>query len=136
MQHSFNFGQNAILVKGSHLGYTLEENITNSCREWDVNKVYGIVLPPSEFGAVNQPKDSDLLKPFEKEPGMIQAAHRFSELSKRCPQIAGVIIDDFFNDFPKKMSLEDLRDMKDAYWEKRLTKTETSITRPQLLRLI
>ena len=114
MQHAFNFGQNAILVKGSHLGYTFEENITNSCREWDVNKVYGIVLPPSEFGAVNQPKDSDLLKPFEKEPGMIQAAHRFSELSKRCPQIGGVIIDDFFNDFPKKMSLEDLREMKDA----------------------
>jgi len=114
MQHAFDFGQNAILVKGSHLGYTFEENITNSCSEWDVNKVYGIVLPPSEFGAVNQPKDADLLKPFEKEPGMIQAAHRFSELSKRCPQIAGVIIDDFFNDFPKKMSLEDIRDMKDA----------------------
>ena len=33
---------------------------------------------------------------------MIQGAHRFSELSKRCPQIAGVIIDDFFNDFPKR----------------------------------
>jgi len=114
MQHAFDFGQNAILVKGSHLGYTFEQNITNSCSEWDVNRVYGIVLPPSEFGAVNQPKDSDLLKPFEKEPGMIQAAHRFSELSKRCPQIAGVIIDDFFNDFPKKMSLEDIRDMKDA----------------------
>ena len=114
MQHAFNFGQNAILVKGSHLGYSFEENITNSCSEWDVNKVYGILLPPSEFGAVNQPKDSDLLRPFEKEPGMIQGAHRFSELSKRCPQIAGVIIDDFFNDFQKKMSLEDLRDLKDA----------------------
>jgi hypothetical protein len=24
MQHAFNFGQNAILVKGSHLGYTFE----------------------------------------------------------------------------------------------------------------
>ena len=63
MQHAFNFGENAILVKGSHLGYTFEENITNSCSEWDVNKVYGILLPPSEFGAVDQPKDSDLLKP-------------------------------------------------------------------------
>ncbi|HEU4479179.1 MAG TPA: carboxypeptidase-like regulatory domain-containing protein [Pyrinomonadaceae bacterium] len=114
MQHAFNFGQNAILVKGSHLGYTFEENISNSCSEWDVNRMYGILLPPSEFGAVNQPKDSDLLKPFEKQPGMIQGAHRFSELSKRCPQIAGVIIDDFFNDFPKEMTLEDLRDLKDA----------------------
>ena len=114
MQHAFNFGQNAILVKGSRHGYTFEENITNSCREWDVNKIYGILLPPSELGAVNQPKDSDLLKPFEKKPGMIQGAHRFSELSKRCPQIAGVIIDDFFNDFPKDISLENLRDLKDA----------------------
>lgn len=120
MQHAFNFGQNAILVKGSHLGYTFEENISNSCSEWDVNRMYGILLPPSEFGAVNQPKDSDLLKPFEKQPGMIQGAHRFSELSKRCPQIAGVIIDDFFNDFPKEMTLEDLRDLKDALLGKTL----------------
>ncbi len=114
MQHAFNFGQNAILIKGSHLKYTFEENINNSCREWDVNKVYGIQLPPSEFGAVNQPKDSDLWKPFEKNPGMIQGAHRFSELSKRCPQIEGVIIDDFFNDFGKAMTLGDLRTLKDA----------------------
>ena len=120
MQHAFNFGQNAILVKGSHLGYTFEENIRNSCDEWDVNKAYAIILPPSEFGTVNQPKDSDIWKPFEKNPGMIQAAHRFSELSKRCPQIAGVIIDDFFNDFPKAMSLDDLRAMKDALMGKRI----------------
>jgi hypothetical protein len=120
MQKAFAFGQNAILVKGSHLGYTFADNIANSCREWDVNKVYGILLPPSEFGAVNQPKDSDLLKPFEKQPGMIQAAHRFSELSKRCPQVAGVIIDDFFNDFPKEMSLKDLRDLKDALVGRRI----------------
>ena len=84
MQHAFNFGENAILAKGSHLGYTFEENINNSCREWDVNRVYGILLPPSEAGTVNQPKDSDLWKPFARNPGMIQGAHRFSELSKRC----------------------------------------------------
>jgi len=120
MQHAFNFGQNAILVKGSHQGYTFEENINNSCNEWDVNKIYAIILPPTEAGTVNQPKDSDIWKPFEKNPGMIQAAHRFSELSKRCPQIAGVIIDDFFNDFPKDMSLADLRAMKDALMGKRI----------------
>ena len=120
MQNAFNFGQNAILVKGSHLGYTFEQNITNSCNEWDVNKVYGILLPPTERGVVNQPKDSDLWKPFEKEPGMIQGMHRFSELSKRCPQIAGVIIDDFFNDFPNHVSLQDFRAMKDALNGKRI----------------
>jgi hypothetical protein len=137
MQHAFNFGQNAILVKGSHLGYTFEENIKNSCDEWDVNKVYGIILPPTEFGAVNQPKDSDVWKPFEKNPGMIQAAHRFSELSKRCPQISGVIIDDFFNDFPKDMSLDDLRAMKDALRGKRIDENEkvdssSPVTTPNL----
>ena len=120
MQHAFNFGQNAILVKGSHQGYTFEENINNSCNEWDVNKVYAIILPPTEGGTVDQPKDSDIWKPFERNPGMIQAAHRFSELSKRCPQIAGVIIDDFFNDFPKDMSLADLRALKDALMGKRI----------------
>ena len=120
MQHAFNFGQNAILVTGSRHGYTFEENITNSCSEWDVNKVYGILLPPAEGGAVHQPKDSDLLKPFGRKPGMIQGAHRFSELSKRCPQIAGVIIDDFFSDFPKDISLAELRALKDALIGKRI----------------
>src|SRR6187431_121813 len=120
MQHAFNFGQNAILVKGSHQGYTFEENINNSCNEWDVNKIYAIILPPTEAGTVNQPKDSDLWKPFDKNPGMIQAAHRFSELSKRCPQIAGVIIDDFFNDFPKDISLAELRALKDALLGKQI----------------
>jgi hypothetical protein len=120
MQHAFNFGENAILVKGSHLGYTFEENINNSCREWDVNKVYAILLPPSEGGTVNQAKDSDLWKPFERYPGMIQGAHRFSELSKRCPQITGVIIDDFFNDFPKDIDLKQLRALKDAVLGKRI----------------
>lgn len=120
IQHAFNFGQNAILVKGSHAGYTFEQNINNSCSEWDVNKVYGILLPPSEFGVVNQPKDSDLWKVFEKQPGMIQGMHRFSELSIRCPPIDGVIIDDLYNDFPKVISVEDLRDMKAALSGKRI----------------
>lgn len=120
MQHAFDFGQNAILVKGSHLGYTFEENINNSCSEWDVNKVFGILLPPSEYGEVNQPTDSDVWKPFEKKPGMIQGMHRFSELSKRCPQISGVIIDDLYNDFPKEISVKNLQDMKDALMGKRI----------------
>jgi len=122
MQKAFDFGQNAILVTGSRHGYTFEENITNSCSEWDVNKIYGILLPPAEAGAVNQAKDLDLLKPFQRKPGMIQGAHRFSELSKRCPQIAGVIIDDFFSDFPKEITLEDLRALKDALMGKRMDK--------------
>ena len=81
---------------------------------WDVNKVYGILRPPTEQGAVNQPGDADLFKPYATLPGMIQGAHRFSELAKRCPQIYGVVIDDFYNDYPSKLSPENLRNIKYA----------------------
>jgi len=114
MQHAFSFGENAIISQASYNGYTFEENIDNSCRNWDVNKVYGILRPPTEQGAVNQPGDTDLFKPYAAHPGMIQGAHRFSELAKRCPQISGVVIDDFYNDYPSKLSGENLRNIKDA----------------------
>ena len=114
MQHAFSFGENAIISQASYNGYPFEENIDNSCHNWDVNKVYGILRPPTEQGAVNQPGDADLFKPYAALPGMIQGAHRFSELAKRCPQISGVVIDDFYNDYPSKLSGENLRDIKDA----------------------
>ncbi|MEO8649339.1 MAG: carboxypeptidase-like regulatory domain-containing protein [Acidobacteriota bacterium] len=120
MQNAFAFGQNAVLDIAAHNGYTFEEMVRNSCGEWDVNKVFAILLPPSEHGVVNQPADTNLWSPVAKEPGMIQAAHRFSELSKQCPQIEGIIIDDFFNDFPKDISLEQLKDIKGALLGKRV----------------
>ena len=114
MQLAFSFGENAIISQASYNGYTFEENIDNSCRNWDVNKVYGILRPPTEQGVVNQPGDADLFKPYGALPGMIQGAHRFSELAKRCPQFYGVVIDDFYNDYPSKLSAENLRDIRDA----------------------
>ncbi|HEX2639931.1 MAG TPA: carboxypeptidase-like regulatory domain-containing protein [Pyrinomonadaceae bacterium] len=114
IQQAFNFGQNAIISQASYSGYTFAENVRNNCREWDVNKLYGILRPPTEKGVVNQPKDTDPLKPFNIEPGMIQGAHRFSEVSKSCPQLTGVIVDDFFNDYPKLLTAEDVLDIKDA----------------------
>ena len=120
IQNAFAFGENAVISQAAYNGYTFAENIENNCREWNVNKVYGILRPPTEKGVINQPDDSDLLKPFSNEPGMIQGARRFSELSKRCPQITGVIIDDFYNDYPKLLSAEDLRDIKAALLGKRL----------------
>lgn len=120
MQNAFAFGENAVISQAAYNGYTFAENIENNCREWNVNKVYGILRPPTEKGVINQPDDSDLLKPFSNEPGMIQGARRFSELSKHCPQITGVIIDDFYNDYPKLLSAEDLRDIKAALLGKRL----------------
>ena len=120
VQKAFAFGQNAVMDIAAHNGYTFEEMMRNSCGEWDVNKVFAILLPPSERGAVNQPGDMNLWSPVAKEPGMIQAAHRFSELSKQCPQIEGIIIDDFFNDFPKDISLSQLQAVKDALLGKRM----------------
>jgi hypothetical protein len=51
IQHAFSFGENAIISQASYNGYTFEENVNYSCREWDVNKVYGILRPPTEQGA-------------------------------------------------------------------------------------
>lgn len=114
LQRAFAFGENAIISQASYNGYTFGENAANSCNEWDVNKIYGILRPPTEKGVVNQPKDVDPVNPFQREPGMVQGAKRFSELSKRCPQISGIVIDDFFNDYPKLLSIDDLREIKGA----------------------
>ncbi|MGI8470070.1 MAG: carboxypeptidase regulatory-like domain-containing protein, partial [Pyrinomonadaceae bacterium] len=120
IQKAFDFGENAIVSYANYNGYTFEENVKNSCDEWDVNKIYGILTPPSEKGVVNQPKDMELMKPFAQGPGMVQGAQRFSEISKRCPQLSGVIIDDFYNDYPKSITAEDLLDIKDALLGKRV----------------
>jgi hypothetical protein len=114
MQSAFHFGENAIISQRSYNGYTFAENIENNCRDWDVNKIYGILRPPTEKGRINHPEDTALMDPLLIEPGMVQGAHRFSELSKSCPQITGVIVDDFFNDYPNLMSAEDLLDIRDA----------------------
>jgi hypothetical protein len=76
----------------------------------DVNRIYGFIFPPSENGKVNEPQNKNLWKP-ESRRGMIQTAKRFSELSKVCPQIAGLVIDDFYDNYPSKVSAKDLRDI-------------------------
>ena len=43
--------------------------------------------------------DTALLQPVASAPGLIQAAQRMSELSKLCPQVAGLNIDDFLLNF-------------------------------------
>ena len=120
MQNAFAFGENAIISQAKYNGYTFAENVQNNCQEWDINKVYGVLRPPTEKGVIDQPNDSDLLKPFMTEPGMIQGAHRFSRLAAHCPQLSGVVIDDFYNDYPSKLSAENLRDIKGALLGKRV----------------
>ena len=113
MQNAFDFGENAILSAPRYNGFTFAENVENNCHAWNVNKVYGILTPPTEKGVVNQPSDTNLLMPVAPA-GMIQGAHRFSELSKTCPQLYGMMIDDFYNDYPKLVTAKDLKDIRAA----------------------
>jgi hypothetical protein len=114
VQDAFAFGINAFINRPSYNAFTFEENVQNNCGAWDVNLLYGILVPPSEQGSVNHPGDDDPIKPAASLPGMIQGAHRFSELSRRCPQLVGLIVDDLFNNYPKTISRADLSAIKDA----------------------
>jgi len=122
LQRAFNFGENGIICQDEYLGYTFQANLDSNCTGWDVDKVFGILRPPSEDGKVNQPGDTVLYKPYASLPGMIQGAHRFSELSKNYPQITGVIIDDFFSNggYPKNITLQDVINIKDALLGKKV----------------
>lgn len=121
IQNAFDFGENAMVSQPSYNGYTFAENVENNCHNWNINKLYGMLTPPSEHGVINQPADTDMMHPLVgKAPGMIQGAHRFSEMSKNCPQLTGVIIDDFFNDYPKAVTADNLHDIKDALLGRRI----------------
>jgi hypothetical protein len=110
---AYFFGENAIISNDSYGNYTFSEDIEKHCLVFDVNRVHGILRPPSENGVVNNPADSNLMDPATP-PGMIQGAHRFSELSLILPQIDGVIIDDFWANYGRSISYDNLKDIKDA----------------------
>ncbi len=96
LQSAFNFGINGIVNVANLDGYSFQANLSNNCTLWNTNQVFGIIWPPvGHDAAVNQPGDTLTLQPFAQTPGMIQGAHRISELSKVYPQITGIIIDDF-----------------------------------------
>lgn len=113
LYHAYLFGENAILSRPQYGEYIFKENIEKHCLEFDVNRIHGMVLPPSEGGVVNNPGDTSLLEPASP-PGMIQGARRYSELSKLFPQVTGMIIDDFWANYGRGITYEDLRDIKGA----------------------
>jgi hypothetical protein len=119
LYQAYLFGVNAILNKPDYGEYPFKENIENHCQEFDTNLVYGIILPPSERGVVNNPRDTNLWEPASR-PGMIQAAYRFSRLSKIFPQIKGVIIDDFWSNYGYTITLEDMENIKGALSGKKM----------------
>ncbi len=113
-QEAFQFGEYAILSRPSYGGYTFQEAIESRCFTHDVNRIWGMVVPPSEAGVVNNPADTELWVPAAS-PGMIQGAERYSKLSKLCPQIAGMIIDDFIANYRSgRVTLSDVIKIRDA----------------------
>jgi hypothetical protein len=84
------------------------QNIKQNCRQADVNVLLGMVIAQSEGGTFNNSNDTELMRPHNVTgrgaspppggpAGMLQAAARFSALSRTvCPQIQGIVIDDFF----------------------------------------
>ena len=80
-------------------GWLLNESLNFHCKRADVNSVYGVMVPHSEGGVVNNPADTDLYKPAKIKPGLIQGAARFSKFASVCPQMTGVIVDDFLQNY-------------------------------------
>jgi hypothetical protein len=125
LYQAYLFGVNAIINDLNYGDYPFKENIEKHCQEFDTNLVYGIIRPPSERGVVNNPNDTKLWEPAPS-PGMIQAAWRFSRLSRTFPQIKGVIIDDFWaNYYGYTVTLEDMKNIKGALSGKRMNPNGT-----------
>jgi hypothetical protein len=96
----FHFGLSAIENAASEqVNWLLADDLNFHCYEHDVNQIFGIILPPSEQSSViNNPNDTSLLIPAHPA-GLVQGAARFSKLAQRCPQLTGVVIDDFLQNY-------------------------------------
>ena len=116
---TFRFGVAAI-GRGSSRSGTLASYCSPAAQ--DVNLLYG--LTGLAHGVVNNPLDRDRWEPPPVAqgggPGLIQAAAHWSAMARsECPQIAGIIIDDFlgayYEDDPySKLNISDVRDVKAA----------------------
>jgi hypothetical protein len=95
---TFAFGSVAIENSLTDGGFKLEDDISFHCDDKSINSVLGMILGHSEGGEVNVPNDTALWDPA-KHAGLIQGAKRWSEISKLCPQITGVVIDDFLGNY-------------------------------------
>lgn len=124
LHDAFNFGTYGRITHGEY-GYNFPLFIHNSCEVWNINLMYGICRPPSESGVINNPADSSIFNPTVWPPGMIQGAHRFSELAKIYPQVDGMIIDDFYHNYPTQLTADQLLDIRDALKGKFVDSTGT-----------
>ena len=103
-----SWGITALENSVSQDGVAFSDSIALLCDQKDVNQLFGMLIAGSEGGAFSNLNDTALLAPLplcrsdmsecpRGRAGMLQGAARFSELARtRCPQITGVIIDDFW----------------------------------------
>jgi len=104
MWDAFAFGIVAPENSASDGGFLLQDDLRFHCDTVGVNALYGMLVGPTEGGVFNNPNDTSLWEPLAPAsprggPGMIQGAHRWSELSKSCPQVAGIVLDDFWTNY-------------------------------------
>ncbi len=124
LHDAFNFGYYGRITHGQY-GYEFPTFIHMSCEVWNINLMHAICRPPSESGVINAPTDTSIFNPTVWPPGMIQGAHRFSELAKLYPQIDGMIIDDFYHNYPTSITPGQLLDIRDALLGKHVDSTGT-----------
>jgi len=99
MEYEFRFGELAIPNQSFDNNFDFAPDV-DSCVQWNINRVLGIIQPPSEHGVYNQSGDTLLLAPVPQldGPGMIQGGRRFSRLSQLYGGFCGVVLDDWNSD--------------------------------------
>ena len=95
-------------------GMSFADDIAFHCDTKDVNQLYGMLIARSEGGTYSNPNDTSLMLPLahsrgpprgppippEGVAGMLQGAARWSTLARTvCPQVAGVVVDDFWGNY-------------------------------------
>jgi hypothetical protein len=94
-------------------GLSFRDGIKFHCETHDINSLFGMLIAFSEGGTFSNTNDTDLWSPLptcrqakgkQCDPhgpaGMLQGAARWSTLARlHCPQIRGVVIDDFWSNY-------------------------------------
>jgi hypothetical protein len=95
-------------------GLGFRHDLEFHCETKGVNQLYGMLIAHSEGGTYSNSNDTSLWLPLnhsrgpprgapippEGVAGMLQGAARWSRLARTyCPQIAGVVIDDFWSNY-------------------------------------
>ena len=86
-----------------------KDDLVFHCQNKSINALWGMVIANTEGGIFSNPNDTDPFVPLAPsrshsdprgQSGMLQGAARWSALSRTfCPQIAGIVVDDFWTNF-------------------------------------